>query len=145
MLKQRHLLRLLLATITVAAAGASAVSGSLWIACGMIVCALALGALPLAKRVSQVDVKALLEALRDARQDGAPAVKAVVGTMLMFIGKSAMSGQPVRGTALLFRDEIEDLAWRELATLLRHQEHSSPELKKVDHHASLALGKLSDL
>ena len=131
MLKQRHLLRLLLATITVAAAGASAVSGSLWIACGMIACALALGALPLAKRVSQVDVKALLQA--------------VVGTTLMFIGKSAMSGQPVRGTALLFRDEIEAPAWRELATLLRHQEHSSPELKKVDHNASLALGKLSDL
>ena len=39
-------------------AGAGVASANLWIACGMIVCALAAGALPLAKRVSQADVKA---------------------------------------------------------------------------------------
>lgn len=87
----------------------------------------------------------LLESLRVARQAGAPAVKAVVATKIIFIGKSAIVGEPVRGNTLLLRDEIEAPVWRELATLLRHQARRSQELKKVDRNAALRLGKSSDL
>jgi len=143
--KQRHALRLILATITVAAAGACVASANLWIAVAMVVCALATATRPLAKKVSQADARALLESLRVSRDTSAPAVKAVVGTKIIFVEKSAISGEPVRGSALLFRDEIDPLVWRELATLLRHQVHPSPELIKVDRIASFRLGKSSDL
>lgn len=144
-MKLRQLLRLALATITVTAAGASLASGNFWMASGMVLCALASLALPHTKAVSESAVEALLESLRVARQAGAPAVKAVVGTRIIFIGKSAIAAEPVRGNALLFRDEIEVPAWRELATLLRHQSRCSPELNNVDRNAALRLGKTSDL
>ena len=72
-------------------------------------------------------------------------MNAVVGAKLIFVGNSAVHGQSIRGHALFFKDEIDDPIWRELATLLRHQAHPSWELKKVDHKATLSLGKSSDL
>ena len=73
----------------------------------------------------------LLDSLRVSQQAGAPAVNAVVMSPIIFIGKSAIFGGTIGGYALLFRDEIGALVWRELATLLRHQPHPAPELKKI--------------
>ncbi len=144
-MKLRVLLRASLATITVVAAGACVVSGNLWIAGGLVVCAVAVAALPLASRVSHDDVKALLESLRIAQQAGKAAVTAVVTPKIIFIARSAISDAPASSYALLFRDEMDASVWRELATLLRHQSHLSPQLKKVDQGSAYRLGKSSHL
>lgn len=142
---QRHALRLLLAAISVVSAGASVASGNFWIAGGMVVCAFAMVVRPLSKKVSAGEFKTFLESLRVSQQVSTPAVNAVVGATFIFVGNSAIYGESNSGNALLFRDEIDDPVWRELATLLRHQAHPSSELKRVDRKASLRLGKSSDL
>ena len=142
---QRQALRLSLAAITVGAAGASAAAGNFWIAGAMVVFALATVVLPLTKRVLPEDVKKLLEVLRDSQHEGGPAVLAVVGSKVIFVHKAAIYGGSIRGNALLFRDEMTAAIWRELATLLRHQTHASPELKTDHNGASPRLGKSSDL
>ena len=144
-MKQRFALRISLAMITVVAALASLVSGGVWIAGALVVCAVFLVAVPFAKELSPDDIKTLLESLRVSQQAGAPAVNAVVTSAIIFIGKSPISGQTGSGYALLFRDEIDAPVWREMATLLRHQAHPSPELRKVGQSAALRLGKSSDL
>ena len=144
-MKQRFALRLSLAMITVVAALASLVSGGVWIAGALVVCAVFLVAAPFAKELSPDDIKTLVESLRVSQQAGAPAVNAVVTSAIIFIGKSPISGQTGSGYALLFRDEIDAPVWREMATLLRHQEHPSLELKKVGQSAALRLGKSSKL
>ena len=144
-MKQRFALRLSLAMITVVAALASLVSGSVWIAGALLVCAVFLVAVPFVKELSPDDIKTLLESLRVSQQAGAPAVNAVVTSAIIFIRKSPISGQTGSGYALLFRDEIDAPVWREMATLLRHQAHPPLELRKVGQSAALRLGKSSDL
>ena len=144
-MKQRFALRISLAIITVVAALASLVSGGVWIAGALVVCAVFLVAVPFAKELSPDDIKTLLESLRVSQQAGAPAVNAVVTSAIIFIGKSPISGQAGSGYALLFRDEIDAPVWREMATLLRHPAHPSSELRKVGQSAALRLGKSSDL
>ena len=144
-MKQRFALRISLAMITVVAALASLVSGGAWIAGALVVCAVFLVAVPFAKQLSPDDIKTLLESLRLSQQAGAPALNAVVTSAIIFIGKSPISGQAGSGYAVLFRDEIDAPVWREMATLLRHQAHPSPKLRKVGQSAALQLGKSSDL
>ena len=144
-MKQRFALRLSLAMITVVAALASLVSGGVWIAGALVVCAVFLVAVPFAKELSPDDIKTLLESLRVSQQAGAPALNAVVTSAIIFIGKSPISGQAGSGYAVLFRDEIDAPVWREMATLLRYQARRSPELKKVGQSAALRLGKSSNL
>ena len=144
-MKQRFALRISLAMITVVAALASLVSGGVWVAGALVVCAVFLVAVPFAKELSPDDIKTLVESLRVSQQAGAPAVNAVVTSAIIFIGKSPISGQAGSGYTLLFRDEIEAPVWREMATLLRHQVHPSSELRKVGQSAALRLGKSSDL
>lgn len=144
-MKQRLVLRASLTAISVVAAGASAISGSLWIAGGLVVCAIAVAVAPLANAVSHDGLKVLLESLRLAQHSGAAAVNAVVASKIIFIAKSAVSDASSSGVVLLFRDEMDVALWRELATLLRHQTHPLPELKKVDQVTAHRLGKSSDL
>ena len=144
-MKLRFILRASLATFTLAAASASAASGNLWIACGIALCAAFIVVAPIARQVSRDDVKSLVELLRLSQQAGAPAVNAVVTPFIIFIGKSVISGDAQSGYIPLFRDEVDDPVWREMATLLRHQVHPSAELGKVGQSAGLPLGKSSDL
>ena len=141
----RGVLRGSLATITVIAAGACVPSGNLWVAGALVVCAIAVAAMPLVRQVSRDDVKMLLESLRVAPQDGTAAVNAVVTSRIIFIANSAICDASARGYALLFRDEMDATVWRSLATLLRHQAHPSAELRKVDQSRAYRLGKSSDL
>ena len=114
----RHALRLLLAAITLAAAGASVALGAFWIAGGMLGCVLATAAQPLSKKVSADQVRMFLESLRASQLARAPAMNAVVGVKMIFVGKPAIYGESTRGNLLLFRDEIDAPVWREIATLL---------------------------
>ena len=141
----RFVLRGSLVTITVVAAGACVVSGSLWMAGGLTICAMAIAAIPLANAVARDELKSLLESLRLAQRSSAVPVNAVVTSTIIFIAKSAISDASSNGYALLFRDEMDVAIWRELATLLRHQTHPLPELKKVDQAKAYPLGKSSDL
>ncbi len=111
----------------------------------MALCAAVVAVLPVATQDSRADAKSLLELLRISQQAGAPAVHAVVTPAIVFVGKSAICGDATRGYALLFRDEVDASVWREIATLLRHQLHPSPELGQVKQSAGLPLGKSSDL
>ena len=141
----RGLLRGSFATITLVAAGACVPSGNLWVAGALVVCAMAVAAMPLVQQVSRDDVKTLLESLRVAPQDGTIAVKAVVTSRIIFVANSAIRDASDRSYALLFRDEMDAAVWRSLATLLRHQAHPSAELRKVDQSTAYRLGKSSDL
>ena len=144
-MKLRGVLQVSFATITVIAAGACVASGNLWVAGALVVCAMAVAAVPLARQVSRDDVKALLESLRVAPQEGTTAVNAVVTSRIIFIANSAICDASDRSYALLFRDEMDAAVWRSLATLLRHQAHPSPELRQVDQGTAYRLGKSSDL
>ena len=144
-MKLRVALRASLVTITVVAASACFGSGNLLIAGGLVVCAVVVAAVPLANIVSRHELKALLESLRKARQGGTATANAVVTSKIIFVANSAIYDASSSSYALLFRDEMEVDVWRELATLLRHQAHPSPELKNVGQVAAYRLGKSSDL
>lgn len=144
-MKLRFALRLTLPALTVAAAGASAVSGSLWVAAGLLVCAASVAAFSLAKAIPAHDIPTLFETLRLSRKPDAAAVRAVVTSTIIFVSKSDVTPTPNSGYVLLFRDEMEAPVWRELSTLLRHQPHDPQELAQVDRHHPFRFGKSSDL
>ena len=60
---QRFALRISLAMTTVVAAVASLVSGGVWIAGALVVCAVFLVAVPFAQELSPDDIKTLVESL----------------------------------------------------------------------------------
>ncbi len=112
---------------------------------GLVVCALAVVALPVAKTISEQYIGALFESLRLSRKPGAAAVRAVVTSKIIFVSKSAATLASNSGYVLLFRDEMDATVWRELSTLLRHQPHDPQELAQVDRHHAFRFGKSSDL
>ncbi len=144
-MKLRVLVPASMAMITVVAAAACVVAGRFWIASGLVLSAIAIAGLARWKIVYRIDAKALLESLRVAQRTGAVAANAVVTSKIIFIAKSKISDTTSSRYVTLFRDEMDASLWRELATLLRHQTHAQPDLKKVDQVASLRLGKSSDL
>jgi|GEM_PF-7000683 len=145
MVKLRVVLRSSLATVTVAAAAASAASGTIWIAGTLVVCAVAVAAFPFAKEIPEDDIAALFESLRLSRKPGAAALRAVVTSKVIFVCKSDVTWASNFGYRLLFRDEMDAKVWRELSTLMRHQPHDPQELAQVDRHHPFRLGKSSDL
>lgn len=143
-MKLRFALRLSLAALTVAAAGVSTISGALGIAAGLVVGAVVVAALPMAKAIPAQDITPLFETLR-SRKPGAAAVRGVVTPKIIFISKSAVMQTSNSSYVLLFRDEMEASVWRELSTLLRHQPLDPQEPAQVDRHHPFRFGKSSDL
>ena len=144
-MKQRLVLQVSLVTITVVAAAASAASGNVWVAGGLVLCAATLAGLAFAKTISAHDITPLIETLRLSRKPGAAAVRAVTTAKIIFVGNSAVSQASNGRYCLVFRDEMEASVWRELSTLLRHQPHDPQELAQVDRHHAFRFGKSSDL
>ena len=147
-MKQRLVLRLALSTVTLAAACAGAVAGNVLLGLILLACSIAVFAAPLSKAWSQAAVAALLDALREAQRSGAPAIKAVVGSSIIFIRVSAVVDTSRGAFGLLLRDEVEltrEGRWRELSTLLRHQSHDPQAPTNVDGHPATRFGSSHDL